>query len=147
MRVIEFEPGYFVTDEGEVWKKKQVTLYTHEWQQLKPYIDQRGYPAISIKNVGRWRIHKLVKHFVDGWSPGTELDHVDGNPCNNHYTNLEWTSHAENCRRGRNAKLTKQQADEIRKAPTGYGTGRALAKKYGVSPSTISAIRRRGYWS
>ena len=140
MRVVEFESGYFVNDEGEIWSQ-------HEGRRLKPYIDDTGYPAIKLKRGGRhWRIHRLVKHFVDGWFPGAELDHVDGNPCNNHYTNLEWTSHAENCRRGRNSKLTQEQADEIKKAPTGYGTGIALAKKYGVSPATISAIRRRGYW-
>lgn len=39
------------------------------------------------------------------------------------------------------AFLTDKQVGEIRNAPTGYGTGRRLAEKYGASPVTISNIR------
>lgn len=41
-----------------------------------------------------------------------------------------------------NGKLTPDQIAAIRVAPKGYGTGRRLAKLYGVSNSTISAVRR-----
>lgn len=44
------------------------------------------------------------------------------------------------------AKLTEQQVREILAAPRGYGTGFALAAKYGVSDATISMIRRGNVW-
>lgn len=44
------------------------------------------------------------------------------------------------------AKLTEAQVKEIRAAKTGYGTGAALARKYGVGESLISAIRKGSGW-
>lgn len=41
----------------------------------------------------------------------------------------------------RRAPLTEEEAAEIRAAPRVYGSGRALAHKFGVADSTISAIR------
>jgi len=44
--------------------------------------------------------------------------------------------------RNANGRLTAEQIAEIRSAPVGYGTGRKLARRYGVSNSTISAVRK-----
>lgn len=145
-RGVEFEPGLTVTDEGKVYSTK-----SGESIELKTTQDRYGYTRVRDSGTDRrkrtWRIHRLVaSFFVPNPNKKPDVNHIDGNPDNPHYSNLEWVTHKENCRKGRNAKLTQKQADEIRRAPTGYGTGRALAKKYGVSPATISAIRRRGYW-
>jgi len=45
------------------------------------------------------------------------------------------------------AKLTEAQVREILAAPTGHGTGRALAEQYGVSMGLISAIRKKRAWA
>lgn len=45
-----------------------------------------------------------------------------------------------------NSKLTEVQVVEIRASRTGYGTGVKLARKYGVTPSTISDIRNGNVW-
>jgi len=42
------------------------------------------------------------------------------------------------------AILTSEDVREIRRSPD---TGRALAKRLGVSPSTISDVRRRRHWT
>jgi hypothetical protein len=39
-------------------------------------------------------------------------------------------------------KLTDEERDAIRAVPLEYGTGRALAGKFGISPAMISRIRR-----
>lgn len=42
-------------------------------------------------------IHRLVAlHFIDNPNGYNEVDHIDGNPTNNHYTNLRWCTHLEN---------------------------------------------------
>lgn len=38
--------------------------------------------------------------WCDGYSDGMTVDHIDGNPENNHASNLEWVSLADNIRRG-----------------------------------------------
>lgn len=44
------------------------------------------------------------------------------------------------------AKLTEEAIAEIRSTARRYGTGAALARKYGVSESTISAVRTGASW-
>lgn len=45
------------------------------------------------------------------------------------------------------SKLTWEQVTEIRASYIKkYGTGAALARKYGVSPSTISCIVKNKIW-
>jgi len=58
---------------------------------------------------------------------------------------LEVVSHAENCRRGANAKLTMEQVVEIKKLH-GKKTQREIAKQYGVSRATIGYIFQGKRW-
>ncbi len=44
------------------------------------------------------------------------------------------------------SKLTANDVAEIRKAPFIRGTGNMMAKRYGVSISTISMIRTKKHW-
>lgn len=44
------------------------------------------------------------------------------------------------------AILTSAAVKDIRSTPTKYGSGRALARKYGVSESVISAVRKGRTW-
>jgi transcriptional regulator with XRE-family HTH domain len=71
---------------------------------------------------------------------------------------LRWATHKENCARrtahgtqliGEKhnlAKLTEGQVWDIRHAAPTRGTGRELARYYGVSPATISLIRNGKNW-
>jgi hypothetical protein len=54
---------------------------------------------------------------------------------------LEPISAADHVRHHR-SPLTLEDAEAIRSAPRGYGTGRALAAHYGVGEGTICAIRK-----
>lgn len=44
------------------------------------------------------------------------------------------------------ATLTATDAAAIRSAPKAYGVGRRLARRYGVSPATITLIRQGKLW-
>jgi hypothetical protein len=63
-------------------------------------------PYEKLSNWGNYKevfwhntVHKAVGLlFVDNPENKPEIDHIDGNPLNNHYTNLRWVTHSENIR-------------------------------------------------
>lgn len=133
---------------GECW----------EW---RGYRNAKGYGGIRIRGKGVYA-HRLSYELNNGPIPdGMLVCHTcDNPPCVN--PGHLWTgSHKDNAadkmRKGRyrhvprarelngNAKLTAQIAAAIRAEPAG-NTVRGLAAKYGVSKSTISAVRRGAAW-
>ena len=90
------------------------------------------------------------------WNPGLEVNHIDGNRDNNRADNLEMCTHQRNMEhaiagglkrdygeKSVNAKLTNGQAEEIRvRYSSGQASQNSLAKQYGVSRQTVSAIIR-----
>src|SRR5690606_3541376 len=63
----------------------------------------RKYKAVYLKDDQdnqRWyAIHRLVAMaYVPNPNNKPEVDHIDNDPDNNHYTNLQWVTHQENIR-------------------------------------------------
>lgn len=106
------------------------------------------------------RVHQLV---AEAFIPNSEnkpcVNHIDGNKKNNCVENLEWATYSENilhahrndlikAKKGSevyNAKLTDEQVNYIRENYKPYDKnfgGRALAKKFSVTPTTISLVVR-----
>jgi hypothetical protein len=85
-----------------------------------------------------------------------ECCHNDGNPNNNHLSNLRWdtskNNHADKVRHGTTnrgercgtAKLTQSQVDEIRQDNR---LQRLIAADYGVHQNTISRIKNGKRWT
>jgi len=128
---------------------------------LKPVIDN-GYPSVTFWDSGkpkRFRVHVLVaQHFIGPRPDKAHVNHVDGVKTNNCVSNLEYISARENTLhqhriglvnvRGEgngHAKLNDVAVREIRKL---YGTvkGVELARRYGVSPTTISEVVHGKVW-
>jgi len=107
-------------------------------------------------------VHRLVLEAFVGKRPeGLECCHGDGDPANNRLENLRWdTSKANgadlirhgNSNRGSRspqAKLTEAQVKGIKRRLarfSGYGSGTALARQFGVSPDAISLIKHGKAW-
>tara|TARA_R110000803_G_C11799969_1_gene299275 strand:- start:13 stop:417 length:405 start_codon:yes stop_codon:yes gene_type:complete len=103
---------YWVSKDGEVFRyfPKRVLIsypivngkkYTQEktkpemWKQLKPGIQSSGYKQVvfwkDFLKPTTFRIHRLIAEvYVPGYFEGAHVDHIDCNPMNNHYTNLQW---------------------------------------------------------
>ena len=108
------------------------------------------------------KVHTLVLLAFKGERPSQEYDgcHYDGNAENNYLSNLYWGTKQENAqdrlRHGtqcqgeqvRLSKLTSEQATEILNHLPMWkrGDGRKFARKFGVSDSTISAIKSQHTW-
>lgn len=85
---------YFISNLGRVLRiEKNI--------ELKPVLDQKGYHRLRIyqndKTIKTCKLHRLVaEYFVEGFSEGLQVNHIDGVKTNNNYTNLEWVNNYEN---------------------------------------------------
>lgn len=133
-------------------------------RKLKPFKTTYGYCAVNLyRENGKPRmcfVHDLVLlTFVGERPPGGQARHLDGNKENNNLCNLRWGTARQNsddrifvhCTSGAGSKnsraiLNEDNVKEIRDLLQEGGIRMELAAKFGVSVSTIGAIRRREVW-
>ena len=104
----------------------------------------------------RWSAHQLVLFAFVGPkpTPNHQCAHWDGNPRNNHYTNLRWATPAENTadkiRHGNifngNRQYTTEQVRDMRGMRERGAKYADIIAKYGVSKGNLSAIINRQIW-
>lgn len=93
-------PDYEVSSEGGVRSYKQ-WRGTRVPRQIAQSLDVRGYPIVKIRNADGSRaypqVHRLVGMAFFGPLPKDLVTrHLDGNPENNHVSNLRYGTHSEN---------------------------------------------------
>ena len=91
-------------------------------KRRKPIINQYGYyyylltfqPSGKLTKYSKiYSAHKLVSLFYMPLQPkGTEINHIDMNKTNNHYTNLEYCTHKENINKARAVRTWKSGRDK-----------------------------------
>lgn len=172
-RDIPGHPGYRAGSDGSVWSiNGRRRRSRRRWTRMKAVQSRHGgdhfvYVVSMLSADGKKRVrlvhHLVLEAFIGPRPAGTECCHNDGNSLNNALANLRWDTRLSNevdrkkhgvgnegSRHGM-SKLTEEQVLEIRavgawprrshKSPV-----RALAQKYGVSPSTVRDILRGKYW-
>tara|TARA_R110000803_G_C11748991_1_gene292209 strand:- start:13 stop:417 length:405 start_codon:yes stop_codon:yes gene_type:complete len=119
------ETNYWVNGDGKVFRywperywewesKNQVgKMYkfkTHKpekWGELKSHQQKNKYLYVTIHTDGKPKtitVHRLVAEiYVPGYFEGAHIDHIDNNPLNNHYTNLQWCTQDYNSKKGSNS--------------------------------------------
>lgn len=162
-KVIAEFPEYSVSTLGRVQSRK-----TAMPKIVQGTVTSLGYTAHIFRNEAsskpyRRMLHRLVAEaFIHRESSDlTDVCHCDGNPRNNIASNLRWDTHQQNQMDMRKhgtmqdgekcitAKITEQQMREIRhRANTeGRGSGRRLAREFGLSVAQISRIKNGRRWA
>lgn len=115
IKPIEGYPGYSVSDTGLVFRDNGMHVMTQNCTNMRLIVrfpvkfrENKGRPTdirgnfIINKAVEKWKmefVHRLVAFaFIENDDPlnKTQVNHIDGNPLNNCYTNLEWCTAKEN---------------------------------------------------
>lgn len=152
-----YEGFYEVSDLGQV---RSLHARWNGPKTLAQKLDECGYPEVCLCVDSKPRnvcVHRLVALAFHGEKRNIlhrEVAHLDGLKTNNAAANLKWVSHAENMSHKRKhgtgrgerhprAKLTEDAVREIRLSDQSLG---ALAARYGVSPYTVSDVRRGKRW-
>ena len=107
---------YLISDSGAVLKlsRKSIAKYCDDTKSklIKPQIRAKGYYRVKIFTNGKLRhryVHRLVGlTFIENPENKPCINHKDGNKQNNHYTNLEWCTNAENNEHGFQMGLLKR---------------------------------------
>ena len=138
--------NYLISNNGDV--KHKITN-----KILKQKLDKDNYLSVGLSMGARGQrktvmVHRLVAEaFIPNPDNLPWVQHKDGNTIDNHVDNLEWAVHKKSIKDegtlSPNSKLTDNQIQYCRlmykPKDKLYGC-RALAKRFGVSKSTISYV-------
>ena len=172
--VVEYEGLYEVNTDGELrtfnWKG------TGQTRIMKPAKDHKGYLRTMLAKDGNAKTIKMHRIIAQAFIPNPEnkptVNHKNGIKTDNRVENLEWHTNKENVahaiangmfkfmtaealakvppQKGElngNSKLTASDVIAIRQAFKPHVVTREiLAKKYGVSPTTIKDVTNRKSW-
>jgi len=96
-RAIPTAPNYYVSGRGDVRTRINATHPERsQWCRIKPYRLKSGHLSLSIKK-HHYLVHRLVyQAFCGPLINDMVVCHLDGNPANNHYSNLLQTTQYEN---------------------------------------------------
>jgi NUMOD4 motif/HNH endonuclease len=145
--VVGYEKLYAVSTYGRVISlKKSLVLKPHTRGQRRRGRGSDKYPCVSLSSGGiskEHHVHKLVLTAFRGpRKEGQECRHLDGNPQNNHLSNLAWGSFWEN-----RADWYKHRPkivltpDLVRYIRSSTKSTRVLAAEIGCSKSTVAYAR------
>lgn len=154
---IEGFPDYKISNYGQIKSRK------NDIKLLKPVKNcVSGHLSIILcknKTKNRKLIHRLVLESFEGPCPeGMECCHDDGNPENNHISNLRWDTRKNNradCRkhgtnnvgeRNGGSKLTASDIIEIRRLSDSGMKRRKIGHKFNITVRNICAIVLRRTW-
>lgn len=149
-------PRYTVSDHGRIMNALSGKI-------LNGGFDRDGYCRVCLRTDTEKKskqVHSLVAAAFIGPRPtGLHVNHIDGEKTNNHVSNLEYVTSAENTRhairlglndhKGENhgmAKLNETEVKGICRLLADGIKGRYLAGFYGVSEYAISDIKTGRAW-
>ena len=161
-----YEKLYEITESGQIrsWSFGE-TRRRSAPRALKWRINPYGYAAVALANGSRpiWNVlvHRLVAlTFIPNPRNLAQVNHKDSNKLNNHVSNLEWVSQADNLKhswrvrthvsprgeRAHHAKLTSADIAIIQNRFASGDKGTAIAKDFGITATHAYRIRDNVHW-
>jgi len=144
-----FEGLYAVDIDGNVYAYPNLAHCNEK--QLKPSLRKNGYLCVSLrkdsKTIG-FTIHRLVAKAFLSCVDGFDVNHINGNRTDNRLVNLELVSRSQNLLHGMfvnkngQAKLTHEQAEEVKRRVALGERQVDIAKEFNVLKQTINQIVR-----
>jgi hypothetical protein len=152
--------AYVVNEAGDVKRVERGIRGGKPGKLMKPFIRSDGYAMFIMRRDNRSfhrKAHQLVAEaFLPAPLPGQrEIRHLDGTRTNDHYSNLAWSTHAENMadmmlhgtrmtgEKHPLAKLTDDQVTAIREAVANGEVQRIVADRYGIMQGHVSRLVNR----
>lgn len=164
-RKLDWLPDYEVSEDGQVRRATGGLPGASIGLILSPGVRPTGYRAICVRAGSAPRknfyIHRLV---CEAWHgkppfPRAQVGHIDGNPANNHHSNLRWVTAAENgldrikhgrVPSGENARMSRLTWEAVRAIRAEYtgaaGELRLFARRFGVARATIHRVVHYQCW-
>lgn len=150
-----FDDAYSVSNLGRVRRNKPARGAKAGYI-LRPTTTRRGYKSVILRKDNhnfRYLVHRLVATaFLPASNVRLEVNHLNGNPSDNSAVNLEWATRQENASHATavlkrcGKKLSESNVLFIRQSHTSGATQGFLARHFGISKSTVSAIIARRIW-
>lgn len=160
-----FENKYQISNFGNIKSLDRIDSLGrfHKSKILKKSIEKDGYEYITLlckKSKSKsFFIHRLVAYsFMFNLDNLPQINHKDGNKCNNRVSNLEWNTAQQNVihalnkglrKSGENhpwSVLTNYQVLQIPKLLEQGMTQKSISKLYNVSYSCIKNICQKRKW-
>jgi hypothetical protein len=149
-----FSNTYQVSEDGVVT--------SHLGRVLSHQVDTKGYHRVVLQSGRKHRLHTGVHRLValchiPNPDNKPEVNHRDGNKSNNHASNLEWCTPAENVEHSiklglaqyptgfaaRRARLTPELLDTIKTMLANGDRQVDIAAATGISQPVISQVKRK----
>ena len=150
-----YEGLYDVNDLGYIRSRDRTTTGNRNryifGKVLSPSMRSDGYLVVALCKDGKVKMHRVHRIVADAFLPADDtrpyINHKDGNPRNNHVSNLERCTQKENVQHAYdtglhkpNRLLSEEQIAYIKAVYVPYsrefGTG-ALARKFGVNQEVV----------
>lgn len=144
--------NYFATEDGKIYSNRTGILKPMTIQTRKD-----GYQTVNVP--GSSLVHRLVASAFIGNIEGLTINHKDGNPTNNHVSNLEIVTMKENIHHAWDTGLSKKGENHGRAKYTDIQISQALetiasgetitsaAKKHGISRAYLNNVKNGRYRS
>lgn len=149
---------YIVNNNGEIFS--HISLQGHRItipRKLNLKLKPNGYFLVSYKRT-TLAVHRIVYQARIGeLSENLQINHLDGNPANNHPSNLELITPSANLKHSyrtlkrapvcANAKLSREQVLRMRHLRDAQGWSyNRLVKEFGTVKSNVADIVKRRTW-
>ena len=141
-------PGYEVSNHGRVrsffrFNGKGWELAENPQRVLKISLNTDGYPFVALQGKQMLVSRLVMLAFVAPCPEGLEVCHNDGDQTNNLLSNLRYDTHVNNLHDAvwhGNRRFSPSEVIEIRNKRMNGIRPSILAKRYGVTPTTITLI-------